>query len=870
MPGTTKMQHTATSHSDVDVVQASVPQAVALAPVIAAKLMPPKLPPVMVARPDRRRRLDDDHQVTAVVAPAGYGKTVLMREWVDTVVDTPVAWYSLDALDANPLCFWRHLVKALDGAVGLGPEPEAVLVERGADTVFLHLLVHELAARGAVVLVLDDLHLLRDRDTLEQLRVLVELVGPSLRLVFAARTAPALPLARWRLDGRLAEVVAEDLRFDDADAATLLDGFGCTPLAAPGLSQLVGTTEGWVAGLQLAALARPDALLEAVHDLPSDGTPVADYLLTEVLERLPADQRDTALAVSVVDEFDLDMAVALTGRPDCGVQIAALESGNVFLTRRGAKDPTYRFHHLFRELLRQQVRRSDLRRWTALHHTAAAVLAGRGQTDAAFGHLVAVGDVDGAFDLVVRPGLALSDRGWGREFRRWMEQLPADLEIRDRGLMIDLAFAHFTAGRLDVADQWLDRVVPADRRVVIRRLAVEVARGNNTRAAEIIRSLADLPDDIADPFAQRMPTVVARAHLLAGDISATDRLLDELERLPPDRAPNWVAVTAIRARARAIAGSVSEAAALAQRSLADAEAMGLRRNPAVLEAVIASVAAALGAADIDGATAALEELIDVADVVDYPYSRAYTAAFMIELSGQRDGWSLQAERIDEQCGQARFERPSPLEHLVHPLQVRALLAASRITDAQQVVAAMRPGPARLLAEASVLLAMRRFSEVSPRLSRRSGWTARDEVEALVLCALATTGADADRHLRVALQRAIPLGLVSPFLDRGDDMARLLRQAPDDLRSFVVRTSAVEPQRSVPSMVEPLTARERDLLVLLPTHLTNAAIGERLYVSVNTVKTNLRSVYRKLGTTSRSDTVVVARRVGLLPPEGRAG
>jgi DNA-binding NarL/FixJ family response regulator len=202
------------------------------------------------------------------------------------------------------------------------------------------------------------------------------------------------------------------------------------------------------------------------------------------------------------------------------------------------------------------------------------------------------------------------------------------------------------------------------------------------------------------------------------------------------------------------------------------------------------------------------------------------------------------------------------------LRVRAFVAAGRVDEAAEVATAMPVGPARALAEASVHLASRQYSQVVMGLGSRNGWTARTQVEALVLSSLASTGAEADAFLRAAIEMAMPLGLVSPFLQRGGDFDRVVRRLPAELQAFLERgrPQMAVPPSATPGIVEPLTPRERDLLSLLPTHLSNAALGERLYVSVNTVKTNLRSVYRKLGTASRAETVAVARRVGLLPPD----
>lgn len=850
------------------------PAEVAPAPVIATKLQPPHLPPSYVARPECAAALRGGARVCSVIAPAGYGKTMLVREWLDTVGDRAVAWYSLDALDANPLCFWRHLVAALDAAVGLGPEPERVLDERGVDTAFLHALVHALTSAGRpVVLVLDDLHLLLDRASLDHLALLVDRAGESFQLVFTARVAPLLPLAKWRLQQRLVDVTIDDLRFAPSHTTALLEALHCAPLAVDDLHALMGRAEGWVAGLQLAALASPADVGRAVLDLPADGALVADYLVSEVLDGLPAEQRNAALAVSVLDEFDEAMAVALTGRPESAAAIRALEDGNVFVVRTGDDRAGLRFHHLFRASLRALLRRHDEPEWRRLHTEAARLLAADGHADAAFGHLMAVGDLAGAVDLVVRPVLQWSDLGLGREFRRWMEQLPDDLEVSDPGLMLDLAFANFTAGRLEVAERWIDRAEPlcppGDRRAPMRRLAVAVARGDREQAAAAVaQGRAASVVTTGSPFEYRFEVVAARAALLEGDLAAADAALARAEAGGADELAQQVTVPAIRARLHVVRGEVLDAERSAAASLAAAQHHGLRMNPAILEAVLAGTAAVLGQGRTDDAAVWLDDLLDVVDAVDYPYSRAHAAALTVELHAQQQGWAATAAAIDDLCARSGHLAPSPLDHLLVPLRVRALAAAGRIDEARRVADEVEGAADRAIAAAEVAVAARRYGDVDGLLAADEAWTARQRVTARVLRAAATAASAADVLVANALAIAMPIGLRTPFLDRADLLAPVFARTSPEQRAFLGLTDATadrRPDRAL-SLVEPLTPRERELLALLPTHLSNAAMGEQLYLSVNTVKTNLKAVYRKLGASSRADAVDIARRLGLLPAD----
>jgi LuxR family maltose regulon positive regulatory protein len=840
--------------------------------VLATKLVPPELPRVFVPRPDRCKHVLDGAQVTAVIAPAGFGKTVLVRERVASVTG-PVAWCSLDGLDASPSSFWQHVIAALDGAVGIGDEPAAVLAERGADDpAFVAALLHALhERRTGVVLVLDDLHLVTDRLALDHLALLVDRGAPHLHLVLTARSAPALPLSRWLLEHRLVRIGDDELRFAEPDAAVLLAGLSCRPLDDDELAELVDRTEGWVAGLQLAALAHPDDPRRALGSQPSHGLAVADYLLEEVVDRLPDEQRDVALALCVLDEFDAELAAALLEREDAMRVVHDLLRGNVPASRTGGDRPTYRFHQLLRDLLRTQLTTADPARATALHRRAARLLAERGNVDAAFHHLIACGDVEPAIELVVRPALSLSDRGWGPSFRRWLARLPADLPVEEPTLLLDLAFAHFLAGDLDSASRWLDRcearLGDADPTVAVRRLAVALAAGDLGQVEHQLANLADAdPGAALGRFEMRVDTTSARGNLLLGRVADAERALDRAVAGRADEVARSVTVPAIRSRVRAAEGEAIAAAELAAEAIANASRLGVRDNPAMLETMIAATAAALAGGRTSAAAARLEELVDVVDAVDYPYARAHAAALLIEVTAQQRGRAATAGLLDELCAQAGWHGDGFAE-IVGPPEARMLVAAGRLDEARTIVAQLHPGATATLLDAAILIAERRFDRALDVLDDRSGWLVADEVEALVLSAAATTGSSADAHLRAALELSTPRGLVAPFLGRGDDVERVLARLPAELvRAAGLDRRIAQPAmgRSRPAAVEPLTARERAVLDLLPTHLSNAAIGERLFVSVNTVKTNLRVLYRKLGTSSRAQTVEVARELGLLP------
>jgi LuxR family transcriptional regulator, maltose regulon positive regulatory protein len=320
-------------------------------------------PPPTRAQMQERTRLADlieravAARVTLVSAPAGYGKTTALAGWARARA-APVAWLALDEHDAEPDAFLRHLAQALAVL-----EPQAgEVIHAGAEAALAALLNLLDAATEPRVLVLDDLHAVAVDEVLDLVRRLVDHAPPALHVVLATRVDPGLPLARWRLSGDLVEIRAAELRFEVDEARVMLQGLGVV-LEEPVLRALVRRTEGWCAGLQLAALSlrgrRGEGMADYVERFTGRDRYVLDYLTEEVLHRLDDALQHFLLMLSVLDNFDAATAAALTERADAAAVLAEVERANLFLTRVGDDDATFRFHPFFRDLLLKRL--SDLR-----------------------------------------------------------------------------------------------------------------------------------------------------------------------------------------------------------------------------------------------------------------------------------------------------------------------------------------------------------------------------------------------------------------------------------------------------------------------------------------------------------------------------
>jgi LuxR family transcriptional regulator, maltose regulon positive regulatory protein len=847
-------------------------------PIIVSKIVPDEPPRRMVIRTRLDDVLDSDAQVVVISAPAGYGKSTLVTSWIDRRPDLRIAWTSFDPLDRNPVAFWRHLIAAVARVVPEAVEADQVLLERGADgDEHVAALANILLADGRpLVLVLDELHLVDDHVLRSGVTYLVDRCRRVLRLVALGRRDPALPLGRWRAEGRSVEIRDHDLAFRTPESAELLGNFGIGAVDADGLERLNERTEGWAAGLLLSALAlqgRSDlaAGLEAVLD--SDRH-LVDYLVEEVLERLDPDLRQLAFELSVPPFFDDEMAVRLTERPDAAALLRQLVRTNPFVVAISS-EPTYRFHHLFRSILSAELRWRDPNRHVTLRRRTAEILVEREQIAAAVGMFLELGDVDRAFDLVVRPVLAISDAGRLREFAQWFQLLP-HVEPSDVDQALDYALALIFAGRSDDAIEWADRsagMLPEgdERRHVLHAVTTVVVRAASGRfreAAEFLPVLEGVGHDVdgSTKLDSRMSGQVVRLSLALGDLDRAERWLPEVERHSGPIVAQILA-PALRASVLLERGDVRGAGELASRAAQGVEELQARPHPASLDAFVTLARVHLARMQVSEADVLVEHLAEDADVLPWPWMLARTWPLLLDHRALHDGWPAALELASSWASGSESIRRTDVDALRDELVARALLACGRIDDASALLGELPPSRKLdlLQARAGVVRGLR--SEVEEILASSASWEVPERLEAMLLLAQVRSMADADQTMRAALELAASFGWLSPFVLEGRAVERLLDGLPvADLHPELSewRQSGRTGRRtSAATSISPLTAKEREVLVKLPSHLTYAAIGSEMYLSINTVKTYVSAIYRKLGVSSRSEAVAVARAAGLV-------
>lgn len=430
---------------------------------LATKLHIPRTPLGFVSRPRLVARLEEGltRGFVLVSAPAGFGKTALLADWSQRR-QRAVAWLSLDSGDNDPVRFWRHAVAALDRLQpGLADQVGPLLARPQSTTVegVVSAVINELAnTQAEASLVLDDYHVIEANDVHTSLMVLIEHPPPGLHLVLASRSDPPLSLGGLRGRGRLAELRAAELRFTSAEAVAMLRGAVGPALDDDAVDTLVARSEGWVAGLQLAALSlrgRADASA-FVSSFSGTHRYVLDYLTEEVLEGQPEAVRTFLLETSVLERLSGPQCDAITGRSDSQEILEMIERANLFLVPLDEVRAWWRYHHLFADLLRSRLEQQRPHRIQGLHRNAANWAEQQGLADDAVRHALASGDPVWAAQLIERHTDALILRGEGATAHRWLAALPAELVSTRPRLLLARALLALFSGRLEGVEAMLE------------------------------------------------------------------------------------------------------------------------------------------------------------------------------------------------------------------------------------------------------------------------------------------------------------------------------------------------------------------------------------------------------------------------------
>jgi LuxR family maltose regulon positive regulatory protein len=883
---------------------------------LATKFSAPRGPKAMVVRCRLLETLDAGVHgpVTLLAAPAGAGKTALVSAWIaDSRPPGPVGWLSLDADDADRRRFWRAVLEALTRATGdelvagLAVSPREPLRK----DVVLSALVDALDGRDEpVVLVLEDFHEVSDvvSDDVERL---VRFQPAALRLVIITRADPAIGLGRLRLDGRLTEIRAADLAFTLPEAHAMFQALGID-LAQADLERLWQRTEGWAAALRLAAASLRDHHDPAAFVDRFAGTEatISDYLLSEVLARQPADLREFLLRTSVVETLNAELADALTGRADGHSMIARLEHGSVLTTPLDDHGLWHRYHPLFAELLRAELHAQLPGEVEALHRRAAAWLADHERDRAALRHAAAGGAWDLAADLVAARGMQFLIDGEIAALAPIVDAMPREHVEASPELALAFAAALLGGGDHRGAAPYLRLASDHGARVPAQRLAQFTAsiaalglyegrlRGEPIRALEEARTVLQgdvvLDDDgVSRGVRAFVLGQLGVVELWTGDLAAAVQHLEHAMSAAAAAENDWtvLAAGAYLAVAYAIRGEVPRAVRAAESALDLAHRRGWSRTEPTGAALCILAALAIEQGRRDDGAALLDRASDaLRGARDRPLRAvlALLRAMLLGDTGRPDTALSVLQAGRDELGDWPLLPQLETQLTAHEALLRSALgerdAGQQLLERAETEARTSVPVANALAKLRLLdgdaIAARdilaphlepdggAFLEEMPLSIRAEAWL----LDAMALDALAAHEAAA-RSLERALDLAEPAGLSRLILAQGAAVGPLLRRHTRHGTSHPAIVGATlealeqrgqRAGRAHALLAEPLSEREQVILRYLPTMMSNQEIAGELYVSINTVKTHLKAIYRKLDARGRREAVQRGRELGLMP------
>ncbi|MBV8999439.1 MAG: AAA family ATPase [Solirubrobacterales bacterium] len=847
--------------------------------------------------------------VLLVCAPAGSGKTVLLRSWIEAAgLEDQLGWVSVERAERDAQRFWLAVIDALAGAVDV--------VERVAPAPTFHgrAVVEQLLAdldllEEPAVLVIDDLHELESADALEWLELFLARLPSPLRVVLATREDPRLGLHRLRLSGQLTELRSPDLRFSMEEMVELLRADGIT-VSDGAASLLYERTEGWAAGLRLAAISlaeQPDPD-RFIAEFSGSERNVAGYLLAEVLERQPAEVREMLLRTSVLERVCGPLGDFLTGGLGAERMLQELEDANAFVTSIDARRFWFRYHHLFADLLQLELRRARPALVGSLHRAAAEWHEQQGYIVEATRHAQAARDWGLASRLLADHHIDLAlDGSWGTVCQL-LSAFPADVAAADPELALVSATAHLLEGALDKSATYVDLagrladavseehkpefdVLLAALRLALARwhgdletvlemrpvveAAVAAQPPGETALGDEIRSVAFGNLGVAELWSSRLDD--ARRDLERGLALARRAGRPWLEIA-------WLAHLGIAGPLTGL--SLSAGLALSQDAMRVVDAHGWGEDPVTVTALGTGAMALLWLGQIDEAEQWLMRAERTVRPGGEPGTELIVDYARALLCLARDS---PAEALAALHSATQMEGLLAGEHAFGPVvRARLVQTEARMGNLQAARAAldgvsaqernvgdMRAAAAVIhLSEGEPEVAIEVLAPVldgsAPVLHRPSMVTEAQLLDAVAREQLGDQPA-AEASLERALDLAEPEGVLLPFilvpvqplLDRPSGR----RTAHPALRRVIldVLAGAVPPGGVPAGDVDALSEAELRVVRYLPTNLRTPEIASELFVSTNTVRTHLRHIYAKLGAHGRAEAVDRARQLGLLAP-----
>jgi LuxR family transcriptional regulator, maltose regulon positive regulatory protein len=871
--------------------------------------------------------------LTLLSGPAGFGKTTLLSA-LAAQLRRPAAWVSLDDGDNDPIRFWTYIIAACQ-SVQAGAGASALALFRAsqplpAETVPT-ILINDLARlAGGLALILDDYHVIQNPALQTAFAFLLDHLPGTLSVVLSTRVDPPWPLARLRVRNQLTEVRAADLRFTPEEAAAYLNRMMGLNLPAEAVAALEARTEGWIAGLQMAAIALQSPLsgpgrsdsTSFVEAFTGSHVFVAEYLVEEVLQRQPEAVQTFLLQTALLERLTAGLCEAVTGGQEGQARLAALHRANLFLIPLDDEARWFRYHHLFADLLQARLRQTlPAEAIAGLHGRAAAWYAANGFAVEAINHALAARDFEGAARLIEQAAPAVMIRGELATLLRWVAALPAEVSRRYPVLIIAQAWALTLAGAARQVEALLQQVesqieiggpTPADEDLLGNAAAIRaffaMLAGDDARALALAERAEALLPESSIQARSLLPYILGSAYRAQGQYEKAVEAFARVAQMGEahDVLLSWATGMTEVVNVRRLQGRLreaGEAGRLAQQKLAAQGALAL--GPlAKVEVAFSDVLREQN--KLEEAGRRMAEVMARLQAWDMPTDRLFAFLTLMRVQ-EAQGDLAAAHETLQQAKALKAAHPVLLNlaRLVDFYEIRLALATHDTATAVRLVEGLPPDRRQsvLLRDqetimlARVRLAQGQFDEAVAILiplasETEAGGRKLVWLESLILLARARDEQGDREAALAALLKALvvaePEGFVRLFLDEGERLQRLLAAAARQLapaadpaalalKAYIAKlldgfgtglASGAAPLASplAVGLIEPLTPRELEVLRLMAAGDSNKAIAAALVITVSAVKKHTGNIFGKLNVTSRTQAAVRARQLGLLPSD----
>jgi LuxR family maltose regulon positive regulatory protein len=909
---------------------------------LTTKLYIPPTRQELVPRPRLIEQLNDGlhRKLTLISAPAGFGKTTLVSEWVEQLrldpkkenqIDNKIAWLSLDEGENDLARFLTYLITALqmiDSSIGQQAQTVFQSQQQLLVDPILLMLVNDITqltdplleeSNKDFVLILDDYHVIEEPSIHQAIDFLLEHQPPQLHLVILTRIDPPLPLSRLRARNQIVEIRGSNLHFSEKEVETFLNEIMNLDLTQEEIALLETRTEGWIAGLQLAAISLQGQAnhQEFIQTFSGDNRFVIDFLLDEVLLRQPEDVRRFLLRTSVLSRICgplCDVVVNLSDEEsiqDGQGFLEYLDRANLFIVPMDNQRKWYRYHHLFSEVLLNRLRQTELSQLPTLHLKASQWFEDEGDQDLALHHALAAGNLERAAQLVEQNALDLLVHSRLTKLKKWYESLPKDLINSRSKLCIYRGWLQILIGTTEDANRCVqvteqilcsaplqDKAEEQEILGLIYGLKARIAlkTGELGEADEFANQTLNYIIE-GSPIHSHVAIIKGLAAFWDGDLETTDLALREAVSISQKCNHRFMTVEATiwLGYIKTLRGQLHQAVKLYRDALQFADLDEKRKIPIAGSAYIGLALVEREWNNLEVAESLLLDGFDMCNLFGNPQAWHIAMAHVKNAQGNQDD-AFDEIQIAEQMGAGADVAFSHLNIDIGRVRLwlspgeRNLAEAVRWAEDRGLNAEDMPTFSQRIAYttlARVLIAQGEMDKAYGLLVRLQdnaeiGGRKGDLIEILALQALSLQALDDTDQAIITLERALTLaesgGFIRIFVDEGPPMAHLLYEAatrgiaPDYVSRLLgafrvaeaIQAASSQTQPPEAELIEPLSERELEVLQLIAEGLTNQEVSSRLYLSLHTVKAHTRNIYSKLGVNNRTLAVATARSLGILP------